>query len=97
MAIQLLKAAGAGVTSPVVDMHSCGKDFVHARILATGTFAVDLITVEHSPDSGLNWFPLGTLGKALDEFVVEDPVDWIRARTGAAQTGVANVYIEPSA
>ena len=42
MALQLLGSGVASAVSPIADMHSCGKDFVHARIMATGTFAADL-------------------------------------------------------
>lgn len=97
MALQLLGSGVASVVSPIADMHSCGKDFVHARIMATGTFAADLVTVQHSPDSGKTWFTLGTLAKSGDEFVVEDPFDWIRAVCGANMTGVANVFVETAA
>jgi hypothetical protein len=93
----LMNAGVASSVSPVVEANSCGKDFVHCRVSATGTFAADSVTVQHSPDSGTTWFTLGTLGKSGDEFVVEDPFDWIRAIAGPAMTGVANVFLDFSA
>lgn len=93
----LLKVTGANGVSPVLDAHSCGKDFVKIRATALGNFAADIVKLQHSPDSGLNWIDLGTFAAAKDEVIVDPPFDWLRAIGGPAMTGTCNVYIDPSA
>lgn len=96
MAIELLTAVHASAVGPYIDAHSCGRNPVSLRFMATGGFSGDAVILEHSPDSGLNWFPLGTIAN-LQELSVERPLDWVRARTGPALVGIANCFMDTSA
>lgn len=108
MAFELLNNALAGQSTPpgpyttapdgtgYVDVHSCGRNPVSLRLIITGTFTGGQVVFEHSPNSGVDWLPLGA-GASGDEISVERPIDWIRARAELIVGGVANAYMEVSA
>jgi|SRR5215472_17530315 len=111
MAIALLSAVGANAITPAgpytsypgppaggyVDCHSCGRNLASLRLLVAGTFTAGNVIFEHSPDSGITWFPLGS-GPVGTEIAVERPIDWVRARTdGAIAGGTASAFMEVSA
>lgn len=95
MAILILNG-GANAVGVPEDMHSCGRSPVRIRVSAAGGFSGDVVSLQHSPDSGVTWFPLDTLSN-LQEVRVEDPFDWIRAVAGPAMTGTARVFVATSA
>ena len=106
MARQLLPAGtGAGVTGIWVRVEGGFKRSVPMRISAIGSFAVDVITIEEliggTPGNGTNSpYPpqtdsgtakvVGTIPVAGADLLVEDPIQFVRARTGANMTGTVD-------
>lgn len=93
--------AGPNVTGKWVRIEGGGKRGVPCRVVATGNFAADPIVIEeliagipgqaNSPygqaaDTG-TVEPLGTIAAQGQDLLIDQPVEFIRARTGAAQTG----------
>ena len=106
MARQLLPAgSGLSTTGPWVRTEGGFKRSVPMRIVATGNFAGSSIIIEeliagipgsgsHSPyppqsDTGTTKV-LGTIPVAGADLLIEDPVEFIRARTDSALTGTVS-------
>jgi len=91
----MLSNAGPGVTSNGIDTRSISYNFNQMRFSAVGTFAAQGVVIEHSPDGGATWIaltPAGGMASGSD-LLVDAPVDLVRARTVAGQTGTASVYL----
>lgn len=93
------KAVGPGITGPWIDVRSTvGKTYPH-RITAYGGFSADVVILERIDGDNTvaaNVIQMTTLN-SNDEFVLDAPTDYIRARTGANLSGTAQVLISTTA
>lgn len=94
MAFQLLSGAGAGVTSKEVDVRSVGTRMVPFRVYVYNN--ADTVTVYGSPtNAAANYITLGTVAAGGGSLVIDEPIDYLKVTTGAAETG-ANVFFSTS-
>lgn len=99
MALQLLNGVGAGVVSKVLDIRSVGTRMVPFIVYGGGTPAnpqTGSTTVEKAPTPTGPWVNLGTINAPSGQVLVDEPVDYIRVTTDAAETGVVSVYVTTS-
>ena len=99
MALQLLSGVGAGVVSKVLDIRSVGARMVPFIIYGGGTAAnpqTDSMAVEKAPTPSGPWINLGTINAPGGQVLADEPVDYIRVTTGAAETGVVSAYVTTS-
>lgn len=95
MALQLLNAAGAGVTSKELDIRSVGTRMVPFRLYVTGNDHA--VTIYGSPtNSTVNYITLGTVAASGGSLTIEEPVDYIKVTTDAAEGGSVNAFIATS-
>lgn len=99
MALQLLNGVGAGVVSKVLDIRSVGTRMVPFIIYGGGTVAnpqTDSMTVEKAPTPNGPWINLGTINPPGSQVLVDEPIDYVRVTTGAAETGVVSAFVTTS-
>lgn len=93
------KSVGAGITGDWIDVRSTvGKTYPH-RITAYGGFSGDVVILERIDGDNTvaaNVIQMATLN-SNDEFVLDAPTDFIRARTGSSLVGTAQVLISTTA
>lgn len=98
MALQLLNGVGAGV-SRVLDIRSVGTRMVPFIIYGGGTTAnpqTGVTTVEKGPTPQGPWVNLGSINPPGGQVLADEPIDYVRVTTDAAETGVVSVYVTTS-
>lgn len=87
--------AGAGVTSKELDIRSVGTRMVPFRVSCSNNNHV--LTIYGSPtNAALNYYTLGTIAAGGGSLVIDEPVDYIKVTTDAAESGGPNVFVMTS-
>ncbi len=99
MALQLLNGVGAGVQSKVLDVRSVGTRMVPFIIYGGGTAAnpqTAPMVVEKAPTPLGPFINLGTINPPGGQVLADEPIDYVRVTTDAAETGVVSAYVTTS-
>ena len=96
MALQLLTKVGAGVHSKVLDIRSVGSRMVPFIVFAQGNDHD--VVVEKTPvaDGSTGFLVLGTIGPGGGQVKVDEPIDYVRVSTDAAEGGQVSAFVTTS-
>ena len=92
--VLLPPGTGAGVTGPWVDVWPAAGKFTDMRVSAVPAPTVDNVIIKHAVN-GDRAHPilLGNITPGNDDLIVDEPVEQIRARTGASLGNTVAAYV----